>query len=394
MRFEVTVRRDVLDALALRVFRLVVTACTVHAPERNLQYCRYGRERVKRRNLAAAVVFLALMLGSTAAASQGSHPEDLGLLRLQVATVQIAVPVSVLPHDPEGVFTSLIADLYVPQATGPFPLVEISHDWPGTRRSLGGWGRLLASHGYLVIVPDRRGSSAIDTAPPPIASIGAAGLDVPADIVDLGENVNSDDMLRVVRWAEAQNRDATSALYGKVDSKHVALAGHSIGGYYATFAAAKAQSAGPRITTLLLLDPTDERLGNYSLDSSLAVAPSLQLPTEVLASEEKTHPIQCNMSFGPDCTIVSEQEYAALTHTSALYGLRVVRAIHTDVEDYGSKSRTEPQRMFERYGISWLNYWLKNDCTALGYLNGSDALTDQQAGRIALFQGSRLPASC
>src|SRR5436189_157061 len=59
MRFEVTVRRDVLDALALRVFRLVVTACTVHAPERNLQYCRYGRERVKRRNLAAAVVFLA-----------------------------------------------------------------------------------------------------------------------------------------------------------------------------------------------------------------------------------------------------------------------------------------------------------------------------------------------
>ena len=35
---------------------------------------------MKRRNLAAAVVFLALMLGSTAAASQGSQPEGLGPL--------------------------------------------------------------------------------------------------------------------------------------------------------------------------------------------------------------------------------------------------------------------------------------------------------------------------
>ncbi len=347
-----------------------------------------------RRNLAALIAFLAVMLGTNAAVSQGSQPEDLGPLGVQVVTVRIPVPVSVLPHDPEGVFTSLIADVYVPKATGPFPLVEISHDWPGTRRSLAGWGRLLASHGYVVIVPDRRGSSAIDTAPSPIASVGAAGLDVPADIVDLGENVNSDDMLRIVRWAEAQNSDPTSALYRKVDAKHVALAGHSIGGYYATFAAAKAQSAGPRISALLLLDPTDERLGNYSLDSSLAVAPSLRLPTEVLASEEKTHPIQCNMSYGPDCTIVSEQEYAALTHTRALYGLRVVGAVHTDVEDYGMKIRAEPLLMFQRYGISWLNYWLKNDCTALGYLDGSNALTDQQSGRIALFPSSRLPASC
>ena len=80
-----------------------------------------------------------------------------------------------------------------------------------------------------------------------------------------------------------------------------------------TFAAVRAQTEGPRLAALVLLDPSDERLGELTYDSSLTVAPSVTTPTIDLASEENQHPIQCNMTDGTDCTLVANQEYQALT---------------------------------------------------------------------------------
>jgi dienelactone hydrolase len=314
-------------------------------------------------------------------------PEQFGPLAVHVTHVRIPVPID--PHGPEGAFSSLGADVYVPAGAGRRPLVQISHAWPGTLREfpLSGWARRLASRGFAVIVSDRRGGSAALT----------PQLDQLADLQDLSSAVNSEDILRVLRWAIAQDASPTSPLHGRVDRRRLAIAGHSLGGYFGTFAAVSSRTEGPRLSALVLLDPTDERLGDHTLDSSLAAAPSVTVPTIVLGSEANQHPIMCDMSQGTDCTIVSRQEYAALTGARPRFGLKVVGAVHEDVEDPNTgstPSKPKQLRMFERYGMAWLEYWVGNDCRAAGYLGGRQSAADAKAGAIALYKGARPVPTC
>src|ERR1700737_3585987 len=83
-------------------------------------------------------------------------PEDFGGLAVAISRVQIPMPVD--PGGPEGVLLYVTADLYVPAGAGPYPLVQLSHAWPGTLQEfpLSGWGRRLASRGFVVVISDRR----------------------------------------------------------------------------------------------------------------------------------------------------------------------------------------------------------------------------------------------
>src|SRR5436190_1360233 len=142
----------------------------------------------------------------------------------------------------------------------------------------------------------------------PRADTGAARPQ-PPDLIDLDSDVGSEDILRVLRWAIAQSTAPDSFLHGKVDPDRVAIGGHSLGAYMSTFAAVRAQSEGPRLSALLLLDPSDERFGDNTMDSSLAQTPLVKLPTLDLASEENQHPVMCNMDDGNDCTLIAPQQY-------------------------------------------------------------------------------------
>jgi dienelactone hydrolase len=335
--------------------------------------------------LAAAALTAGLLLYGPSEAF-ATVPEEYGPLTVREAAVQIPVPLD--PSGPEGVFPFLNANVYVPAAPGPWPLVQFSHAWPGTLREfpLSGWARRLASRGFVVIVSDRRGGSNLPVWPT---------LDQPSDVFDLSASVNGEDILRVLRWAIAESEAGGSFLHGDVDPRHIAIAGHSLGGYLATFAAVRSQSEGPRLSALVLLDPSDERLGQQTQESSLAVAPSVRIPTSDLASEENQHPIQCNMEYGSDCTLVANQEYAALTGASARLGLKVRGSVHEDVED----PKTTPDspvflQMYERYGMAWIEYWLTGECTAARYLGGRPARADERAGRIALFPGGMRAPAC
>ena len=343
--------------------------------------CRRGARLRHAVGIGLATVAVAVLPAVAAEArAPSSTPEAYGPLAVRYARARVPVPPD--PRGPEGVFTSLAADVYVPARGGPRPVVQISHAWPGTLRQfpLSGWARRLASRGFVVIVSDRRGASASFS----------PGFDQLSDLPDLDADVNSEDILRVLRWATAQSSVRGSLLYRKVDRRRLAIAGHSLGGYLATFAAVKAKKEGPRLSALVLLDPTDERLGEYTLNSSLSVSPAVTLPTIVLASEANQHPIQCDMDYGTDCTIVSRQQYRALTHARPLFGLKVVGAVHEDVEDPNTGSTpSKPQqlRMFQRYGMAWLEFWAGHDCTVAGYLGGAAAARDQAARRIALYRG-------
>jgi dienelactone hydrolase len=337
---------------------------------------------------APAVVLLGLLSGGVAQAKARTRaPEAYGPHAVKVSKARIPVPVD--PRGPEGAYSSLAADVYVPAGAGRWPVVQLSHAWPGTLRQfpLSGWGRRLASRGFVVIVSDRRAASA--SANPM--------LDQLADLQDFNSDVNGEDILRVLRWAVAQNATRGSVLFRKVDPRRLAIGGHSLGAYFATFAAVKSKTEGPRLSALVLLDPTDERLGDYTANSSLAVSPAVTIPTIVLASEANQHPVMCDMSQGPDCTIVSRQQYRALTGARPRFGLKVVGAVHEDVEDpnTGSTPSQLPQlRLFQRYGMAWLEFWLARDCSVAGYLGGRDSARDQKRKAIALYPGGARTPKC
>jgi dienelactone hydrolase len=330
----------------------------------------------------------AALAAGTCAAPVHAAPEDFGHRAVHVTHVTIPVPPD--PGGADGVLPSVAADVYVPDGRGPWPLVQLSHAWPGTLREfpLSGWAKRLASRGFVVIVSDRRAGSSLAATPV---------LDQPVDVIDLSSAVNSEDILRVLRWAIAQSAAPGTLLSGKVDPTRIAIGGHSLGAYHATFAAVKAQTEGPRISALLLLDPSDERLGAMTYDSSLTQTPLLKLPTVVLVSEENQHPIMCNMDDGTDCTLVAPQQYAALSATTTKLGVKVVGSVHEDVEDpstIGTAASLAHLASYERYGMAWIEYWLAHDCKAAPYLGGAAVLLDQHAGRIAILPGGTPPPAC
>jgi dienelactone hydrolase len=337
---------------------------------------------------AAVAAVLALLAVAPAARGATGAPEDFG--RHAVAVTRVQVPVPPDPGGPEGALPSVAADVYVPSGRRRFPLVQISHAWPGTLREfpLSGWARRLASRGFVVIVSDRRAASSLAVTP---------ALDQPVDVVDLSSAVNSEDVLRVLRWAIAQGRVKGSVLSGKVDRRHLAIAGHSLGAYMATFAAVRAQTEGPYLSALLLLDPSDERLGTLTRDSSLAQTPLVKQPTLVLASEENQHPVMCNMDDGTDCTLIAPQQYAALGAGIVKLGLKVIGSVHEDVEDpstIGTPESLAHLATYERYGMAWLELWVAHDCRAAPYLGGAAAREDERAGRIAAFPGATAIGRC
>ena len=225
------------------------------------------------------------------------------------------------------------------------------------------------------------------------AASGLGQLRRLADILDLDSDVHAEDMLRVLRWAIAQSATPASPLTGAVDPTKLAIGGHSLGAYMATFAAVRAQTEGPNLSALVLLDPTDERLGDLALDSSLAQTPKVDIPTIVLASEADIHPIQCDMDDGIDCTLVPLQQYAALTATKL--GIKVVGSDHEDVEDPPTTGN-DPVflQMYQRYAMAWLEYWLTGACEAAGWLGGPASLPDQTAGRIDVLPGGSPQPVC
>lgn len=336
------------------------------------------------RKLLAAGLLVGVVGVAGPVPADESTPEAFGPYAVTVTRVRIPMPLDL--NGPEGVFPAVDADVYLPQGAGPSPLIELGHAWPGTLAEfpLSGWGNRLASRGFVVIVADRRAGT---------AASNLGGLRRLADILDLDSDVGAEDMLRILRWAVAQSATPGTLLTGAVDPTRLAIGGHSLGAYMATFAAVRAKTEGPDLSALVLLDPADERLGNLTLDSSLTPTPEVNIPTIVLASEADIHPIQCDMDDGIDCTLVPLQQYAALTTTKL--GIKVVGSDHEDVEDPPTTGNPPVfLQMYQRYAMAWLEYWLTGDCAAAQWLGGPASIPDQTAGRIEVLPGGSPQPGC
>lgn len=97
---------------------------------------------------------------------------------------------------------------------GPFPLIVVSHGYPGTRLMLSYLTENLASKGYVVIAIDHTESTVRDQ-----AGFASTLLNRPLDIL-----FTIDEMDRLSKTPD-------HFLYGIVDADHVGLVGYSMGGY-------------------------------------------------------------------------------------------------------------------------------------------------------------------
>ncbi|MBJ9977648.1 alpha/beta fold hydrolase [Pseudomonas sp. S75] len=126
-------------------------------------------------------------------------------------------------------------------ADGRYPLVILSHGYPGSRLQMSYLAEHLASHGYIVAALDHRESTRADKA-------GFASTLV---------NRPLDDLFVLQQLADAGHWAQTRWLAGHLDSDRSALIGYSMGGYGALRAAGVAPSAAARAAVPPgALDPT------------------------------------------------------------------------------------------------------------------------------------------
>jgi dienelactone hydrolase len=128
---------------------------------------------------------------------------------------------------PNGTFTTTA---YIPSATGPDPVVVLSSGFYQDGIAYAPYANRLASWGILTFLRDDP---------------------------NLGEttpNIVSDVAYTVSTWLATTNAASSSALYGKVDTSRVGLAGHSRGGQIALLAG---EALTGKIQGVFGLDPVD-----------------------------------------------------------------------------------------------------------------------------------------
>ncbi len=113
-----------------------------------------------------------------------------------------------------------IRDAAVVQNDGPFPLVIISHGYPGNRFLLSHLAENIASDGFVVVSIDHTDSTYRTQ-----AAFGSTLVN------------RSLDQIFVLNEMESMSADSGSALYGLIDIANSAVVGYSMGGYGAVITA-------------------------------------------------------------------------------------------------------------------------------------------------------------
>lgn len=183
----------------------------------------------------------ALMTGpSTAAAAKVSEQVKPGAIRMLPRTGPYQVTMEVDPTLPDHV-------VYRPHdVKRPIPVLAWGN---GGCAAVGNRYRRfltdLASQGILVVAVGHIGEARYETDhdAEPFIPTGPVKFDGPA----LSDAKN---LVEAIDWAVAQDRRSQSPYFGKVDTRHIGVMGHSCGGLQALAVV----SADPRVTTAVILN--------------------------------------------------------------------------------------------------------------------------------------------
>ena len=151
-------------------------------------------------------------------------------------------------------FDSDLSTLDVPPSKeGPFPLVVFSHGSGGLRQQSASIVETVASHGFVVVAPDHAGNTAIDQ---------LAGTSTGPDETARNRVLDTHFMID-----EVENGELAADL--GADLEHVAVMGHSFGGFTALAMAGGFDGieADPRVDAIVPLAPASSRLEDDALAS-------------------------------------------------------------------------------------------------------------------------------
>jgi len=121
--------------------------------------------------------------------------------------------------------------LYIPDSDGPHATAVFTHGFQLGPADYASYGEHLASHGFVVIMPQMPGS-----------------LFSPTTHVQLRDYI-----VEILDWIVLAGLDASSPLQGKADPAAIGLTGHSMGGKISIFAA----TSDPRPLGVFGIDPVD-----------------------------------------------------------------------------------------------------------------------------------------
>ncbi len=202
---------------------------------------------------------------------------------------------------------------------GPFPLVVYSHGSGGLRYIHSDYTETIASHGYVVVAPDHTGNTAVEQ---------VLGTETDRDQIAIDRPL---DVLAVLDAVLAGDSAETADIAPLVDPEHIAVTGHSFGGY-TTYAVAGGLEAGEtviaadaRIDALIPLAPAvGDGSSGFLLSERLS---GIEIPTLIMVgTDDMTTPVNPNV----------ETAWAA-SNASPHYRVELVAAQHqsfTDVCDY------------------------------------------------------------
>ena len=208
----------------------------------------------------------------------------------------------------------------------------------------------IASHGYLAIAPGRIRSGPGATVPPAAPPTPRAPEGNPPRLP--APPTRATDLLSALDWALAQNSDAKSPYFGKIDSAAVAISGFSCGGLQALQIA-----SDPRVKTLIVMNSgifNDGFQGISGIDVSKALLDKLHTPTFYILGGETDIAYKNGMD-----------DFGRIKHVPAFLG-NLVGVGHggTYWEPNGGKAAAAV--------VAWLEWQLRGDPGAARAFVGKD----------------------
>lgn len=232
--------------------------------------------------LAAVLAFVLLAACVPPGPRHGGHrpePDVLGPFRVGRTTFTLADPARagraltvdawypVDAADAEGTAPSqldlLVTTLALPNARHEppvsgarrFPLVVFSHGSGGVRFQSWFLMEHLASQGYVVVAPDHAGNTALDSLYGTSRPFAEMAVERPRDV-----SFVIDQML-------ARSAEPTDRFGGRIDAEHIAVVGHSFGGFTALAAAAGfgPVAPDPRVDAVVPIAPASSSFSDEQL---------------------------------------------------------------------------------------------------------------------------------
>jgi len=210
----------------------------------------------------------------------------------------------------------------------------------------------IASHGYLAIAPGRIRNGP-GTQAPPDAPAAPAPPPPPGSPPRLPKPPTSAaDLTAALDWALAQNTDAKSPYFGKIDPAAVAISGFSCGGLQALQIA-----ADPRVKSLIVMNSgifNDNTQGISGIEVSKSLLDEIHTPTLYILGGETDIAYQNGMD-----------DFSRIKHVPAYLG-NLVGVGHggTYWEPNGGKAAAAV--------VAWLEWQLRGDKQAAKMFTGKD----------------------